>query len=120
MSSSAAAPGATLVLLHGLLGTPREFFLVSSALRRRGVRHLAPSIPGYTLAGCTWRRTPWRDWIDAAGRAIENASTPGEELILAGLCTGGLLAAGLALRLRERVRGLVMLSPTFSYDGWGL
>ncbi len=118
--TDAPAQGATLVLLHGLLGTPREFFLVSSALRQRGIRHLAPSIPGYTQAGRAFRRTPWGDWLDAAWTAIERASAPGEALVLAGLCTGSLLAASLALRLGARVRGLAMLSPTFSYDGWGL
>jgi carboxylesterase len=114
------ARGATLVLLHGLLSTPSEFFLISSALRRRGVRHHAPAIPGYTHGGRARRRTHWLAWIEAALRAIEAVSAPDEPLVLAGLCTGGLLAAGLALRLGSRVRGLAMLSPTFSYDGWGL
>jgi carboxylesterase len=109
-----------LVLLHGLLSTPREFFLIAHALRCRGVRYHALAIPGYTEAARTGRRTPWRAWIEAARIAIEKASAPDEPLILAGLCTGGLLAAGLALRLGSRVRGVAMLSPTFSYDGWGL
>jgi carboxylesterase len=110
----------TLVLLHGLLSTPREFFLISHALRSRGIRHLALAIPGYTGAARTTRRTHWRTWVEAAHVAIERASAPDEPLILGGLCTGGLLAAGLTLRLGPRVRGLAMLSPTFSYDGWGL
>jgi len=109
-----------VVLLHGLLSTPREFFLISHALRRRGIRHDALAIPGYTKAGRTGRRTRWRAWIEAARLAIEKATSPDEPLILGGLCTGGLLAAGLAPRLGSRVRGVAMLSPTFSYDGWGL
>jgi carboxylesterase len=109
-----------LVLLHGLLSTPREFFLISGALRCRGIRHEALAIPGYTGAGRTGGRTCWHAWIEAALIAIDAATAPDEPLILGGLCTGGLLAARLALRLGSRVRGLAMLSPTFSYDGWGL
>src|SRR5215467_3433237 len=109
-----------LVLLHGLLSTPREFFLISNALRCRGIRHDALAIPGYTEAGRTGRRTCWHAWIEAALLAINKAAAPDEPLVLGGLCTGGLLAARLALRLGSRVRGLAMLSPTFSYDGWGL
>jgi carboxylesterase len=112
--------GAPLVLLHGLLSTPREFFLISRALRTRGVRHHALAIPGYTEGARSKQRTRSSLWIDAACSAIEKASAPDEPLILAGLCTGGLLAARLALRLGPRVRGVAMLSPTLSYDGWGL
>ena len=111
---------APLVLLHGLLSTPREFFLISRGLRTRGVRHHALAIPGYTEGTRSRQRTGWHAWIDAACAAIEKASPRDEPLILAGLCTGGLLAAGLALRLGSRVRGVAMLSPTLSYDGWGL
>ena len=108
------------MLLHGLLSTPREFFLISNALRCRGIRHDALAIPGYTAAGRKGLPTGWHTWIEAALIAIDKATAPDEPLILGGLCTGGLLAAHLALRLGPRVRGLAMLSPTFSYDGWGL
>jgi len=116
--TNAQAP--RLVLLHGLLSTPREFFLIAHALRSRGVSYHALAIPGYTEAGRTTRRTRYRAWIESARVAIEKTIAPDEPLILAGLCTGGLLAADLALSLGSRVRGLAMLSPTFSYDGWGL
>src|SRR5262245_51472672 len=86
----------------------------------RGVRHHALAIPGYTEGARSRQRTRWPLWIDAACAAIEKASAPEEPLILAGLCTGGLLAARLALRLGPRVRGVAMLSPTLSYAGWGL
>ncbi len=33
---------------------------------------------------------------------------------------GGVLAAAVALESRCRIAGLVLLSPTFTYDGWGL
>lgn len=107
-----------LQLIHGLLSSPQEFGLIGNALRRAGIDHQALSVPGYTLAHESGRHD-WRRWRDAAVRAID-AAAPAGPLVLGGLCMGGVLAAAAALEMRERVAGLVLISPTFTYDGWGL
>jgi carboxylesterase len=106
-----------LVLLHGLLSTPREFGMVMLPMRCRGARVIGLQIDGYT-AGDRRHRARWQDWADAAERAIERELAPGEPFVIGGLCSGGLLAAALAARGRLDVRGLVMMSPTFEFDGW--
>ena len=110
----------TLVLIHGLFSSPLEFALTSQILRARGVTFDWLEIPGYTLAD---RRRPssWRDWLDAAGAALDARYGPGEPIVLGGLCVGSALATALAAQTRQqRVCGLAMLSPTFDYDGWSL
>jgi len=109
-----------LLLSHGLLSTPREFGLIAGRLRARGIRHRVLEIPGYTLACRGWRRTPWRDWVESASMCIDAAAERDSPVLLGGLCTGGLISAAIALEHRRRVDGLVLISPTLAYDGWGL
>ena len=108
-----------LVLIHGLLSTPQEFSLLLNPLKSRGIRHVALNIAGFTEHPHA-KPNSWRDWVDAAEAAIANEVPADREIVLAGLCIGGVLAAELALRNPQRMSRLAMLSPTFTYDGWGL
>jgi carboxylesterase len=107
-----------LVLLHGLLSAPQEFGLIALPLRGRNVNFITPRINGYGMADKP-NRSSWRAWSAAASAAIADAVPEGRPLVLGGLCAGGLIAATLALQGRHDVRGLVLMSPTFDYDGWG-
>lgn len=106
-----------VVLLHGLLSTPREFGLISLPVQSRGVPLIIPTIDGYTDAD---RRQfmPWTAWVDAACAAIRQQVGIHQPFVLGGLCTGGMLAAAVAARQEFDVRSLVMMSPSFGYDGW--
>lgn len=118
-AAATAAPATLpLVLFHGLLSTPQEFGLMAHALRSHGIVHHAPTLPGYTLAGAG--ASGWHGWRNAAHDAID-AACPGDgAVVLGGLCMGGMLAAATALGARRRIAGLVLMSPTFRYDGWGM
>jgi carboxylesterase len=108
-----------LVLLHGLFSTPQEFGLIAFALRTRGVALHTPTIEGFT-SGQGKRGRTWQEWVDAAAHAIDACVPHDTPIVLGGLCAGGVIAAHLALESRRPIAGLVMMSPTFDYDGWGL
>lgn len=113
---NANQPLPPLVLLHGLRSTPREFGLIASPLRSRGIELITPHVDGYSLdAGRA--RTTWRQWLAAAAAAIAQAA-PARPVVLGGLCAGGLLAVALALDAPQLVAGLVLMSATFDFDGW--
>jgi carboxylesterase len=114
------ADSTPLLLSHGLLSTPREFGLIAGRLRAGGIKHQALEIPGYTLACRGWRRTSWREWVESASACIDAAADRDRPVMLGGLCTGGLISAAIALQRRRRIDGLVLISPTLAYDGWGL
>jgi len=116
LSSNHTAP--PLVLLHGLRSTPREFGLIALPLRNRGIELITPRIDGYSLDD-NLARTSWRQWLAAASVAIAKTVPPGRPVVLGGLCAGGLLAATLALDAPRPVAGLVLMSATFDFDGWG-
>ena len=122
-SSDPQRPGrpTRVVLFHGLASTPREFGFLVHPLRRHGVTLHAPELPGYS-AGRLASTPRWQDWVDAACDHLEelDATTPGP-FVLGGLCTGAMLAlAAAARRPLPGLRGFALLSPLFSYDGWGL
>ena len=106
-----------MVLLHGLLSTTREFGLISLPLQSRGVELIIPQIKGYT-EGDRSRFCRWQHWVDAACEAIHDQLGADRPFVLGGLCTGGMLAAAVAARREFDVRSLVMIAPSFGYDGW--
>lgn len=109
---------AKLLLFHGLVSSPQEFGLIAHSIRSKGLPYAAVSVPGYTLASEPTH--DWRRWL-AAGAGVIDTEAPGNaRVILGGLCMGGILAAALALRAPERVAGLVLMSPSFDFDGWGV
>lgn len=116
MSLPSALP--TLVLIHGLQSSPKEFSLLQRILTSRQVSFHCLEIPGYTL-GMGESQLRWQDWVQSAAAALNARYGRSDSLILGGLCVGGAIATALA-RNDARVCGLVMLSPTFAYDGWAI
>jgi carboxylesterase len=107
-----------LILFHGLLSSPQEFGLIAHPLRARGIAHHAATMPGYTLA-TNVTHPDWRQWRQAAVARVDEIAGD-RPVILGGLCMGGILAAATALQRRQRIAGLVLMSPTFTYDGWNV
>jgi len=110
-----------IVLFHGLASSSKEFGFLTHPLRRNGVRLVAPELPGYS-AGTLHDGATWQDWVDAAGRWLDEFELQSSEpYVLGGLCTGAMLALATAAgRTRPAMRGLALLSPLFAYDGWAL
>ena len=110
-------PVLPIVLIHGLLSTPREFGLISLPLQSRGAPLIILNIPGYTEADRSQFKR-WSSWVDAACDAIREQLGSNQPFVLGGLCSGGMVAAAVAARGEFNVRSLVMMSPSFGYDGW--
>lgn len=109
---------AKILLFHGLMSSPQEFGLIAHAIRSKGLPYEAVTIPSYTLASDN--APDWRRWR-AAGSDVINAHVSDDSpVILGGLCMGGVLAAAVALQVPRRVAGLVLMSPSFDFDGWGV
>ena len=106
-----------VVLIHGLLSTPREFGLIALPVQSRGVTLFIPNIRDYTEADRS-RFSSWETWVDAACEAIRDLVGVDQPFVLGGLCSGGMVAAAVAARGEFNIRSLVMMSPSFGYDGW--
>jgi pimeloyl-ACP methyl ester carboxylesterase len=75
------------------------------------------NIKGYTEADRS-QYVGWEDWVEAACDAIREQVGVDQPFVLGGLCSGGMEAAAVAARGEFNVRTLVMMSPSFGYDGW--
>lgn len=119
MKSEEIAGLANILLFHGLLSSPQEFGLINLGLRTRRLAHEAVSVQGYTLASDA-TEFDWRHWRSAAADLVDARAQKDGPIVLGGLCMGAILAAAVALEAPRQVAGLVLMSPSFAFDGWGL
>ncbi len=101
-----------VLLIHGLTGSPAEMAPMAKALRRAGYRTAVPLIAGHGAGHKELLATTWQDWLDGLRRDLREFAETCDEVIIVGLCVGGLLGALLAAE-DDRVRGLICLSPDF-------
>ena len=108
-------------MLHGLASSPSEFGLLRHPMRRAEVSLETLELDAYSYGRLGEGRPSWRHWLREATAQVEAISQARHEPIwIGGLCSGALIAAGVAISRPDLVRGLIMLSPLVSYDGWGL
>jgi carboxylesterase len=107
------------MMLHGLISTPGEFATVRAALVRDGLELYTPTLQAYSFKP-GMQPARWQDWLATARRELIALSDAQGPVVIGGLCIGAVLALALAEEMPERVAGLLLLSPTLYYDGWGL
>ncbi|WP_164017699.1 alpha/beta hydrolase [Pyxidicoccus trucidator] len=104
------------LLLHGFTGSPWDVRPLGEALAARGMRVVAPRLPGHGTTPQALLHVTWRDWQAAADSAL--AGLHGHRSIfVAGLSMGALLALGLAARHPETVRALALVAPAVRFRG---
>ena len=109
------APGApTVVLLHGLTATPRQFDALAPMIRARGRNVLVPRLPrhGYHNRMTTaLADLELAELIAAVKLSLAEAHAWGGPVTVAGFSLGGLLASYVAQR--EYVSRVVAIAPFF-------
>ena len=65
-------------------------------------------------------RTDWRDWYGSVERAWREISLCHENVFVAGLSMGALMALHLTVQHPGKVRGIGLYSATLFYDGWAV
>ncbi len=111
------ASQATVLLIHGLTGTPNEMKGLANFFYRRGYSVLCPRLALHGEPLHILKRAKWQDFYRSVQKALQ--SIPADQKIFtAGLSMGALLALLLAEEFPERIAGVTCLSPTLFYDGW--
>ena len=117
--------GCTVLLLHGLTGSPTELGYLAYSLRHRGGHAVrVPRLVNHGQPLGVLARTKWRELYRSAedafleARAIARANR--SPLVVGGLSLGAVLALLLAADYPEDVAGAACLSPTLFYDGWNV
>ncbi len=91
-----------VLLLHGYTGYPGEMGYLGERLNDAGFTVAIPRLPGHGTNGGDFAQTTWRDWLRGALDAFLDLRADHEEVSVAGLSMGGLLALILAAQLRPR------------------
>jgi carboxylesterase len=105
------SPGRTpsVLAFHGFGGTTREVELCAEVAQELGLAARARCLPGHGSHARELARTRYADWFAGAEAEYQELARNGP-LIACGISMGSLMAAELAIRHPERVRGLVMLA----------
>lgn len=103
-----------VLLVHGLTGSPTEMAPLEKTLRRAGYRTAVPLLAGHGAGHQELLATTWQDWRDGLRRELTELARTCDEVVIVGLCVGGLLGLLLAAE-EERVQGLVCLSPDLGF-----
>ncbi len=117
--------GCTVLLLHGLTGSPTELGYLAYNLRHRGGHSVhCPRLVNHGQPLDVLARTKWtqlyasaRDAFFEARDAARGNRTP---LVVGGLSLGAVMSLMLAAEFPEDVAGVAGLSPTLFYDGWNV
>ncbi|MBE4750940.1 alpha/beta fold hydrolase [Corallococcus sp. ZKHCc1 1396] len=106
------------LLLHGFTGSPWEVRPLGEALAARGMRVVAPRLPGHGTTPEALLDVDHHDWQDAAEDALTALCREGHRRVfVAGLSMGALLALRLAAHHPDRVRGLALVAPAVRFRG---
>jgi carboxylesterase len=109
-----------VLLIHGLTGTPAEMRRVGMGLHRAGFTVHGVQLAGHCGDMDDLLATGWRDWYASVERAAEALAGEVDQVFVAGLSMGALLALMLAIERPELVAGVGVYGATFRYDGWNI
>ena len=110
----------SLILIHGLTGSPNELRSLAGYFNRKGTTVLCPRLANHGASIHTLKFSLWQDFYKSVKQAYffllkEN---PDNDIFVAGLSMGAVLALVLADEFPERIKAVSCLAPTLFYDGW--
>ena len=106
-----------LILLHGLTGSPFELRWIGGKFNQEGYDVYCPILPGHCSTIKDLEKTKWQDWLEAGQTLLKTIEKDYEEIYLAGLCVGGMIALLLSEK-SEKVKAVASWSPLVYLDGW--
>lgn len=112
--------GATVMLIHGMTGTPNEMRFIANFLNKKGYSIICPNLAYHGAPIEVLRNARWQDFYDSVRSIVADRRSRAEKgpFFTSGLSMGALLALLLADEFPGEVDGVSCLAPTLFYDGW--
>lgn len=112
--------GCTVMLIHGLTGTPNEMKFLASFLYKKGYSVVCPRLANHGAPLSVLKKSRWQDFYESVRKFITDGrvNNNGGPVFAAGLSLGALLALLLADEFKDKISGVSCLAPTLFYDGW--
>jgi carboxylesterase len=110
--------GKTVILVHGLTGSPQEMRFQAKFLHKKGYTVICPRLANHGAPLEILQRTTWQEFYGTLRATFLKARTQHTYVFAAGLSMGALLVLLLADEFGGEVSAISCLSPTLFYDGW--
>ncbi len=112
------AGGGTVILIHGMTGTPHEMRSIAKFLNQKGYTIICPRLANHGSPIEMLSKTTWEECYQSVREAFKNVQADSGPFFASGLSMGALLALLLADEFPSQIDGVSCLSPTLFYDGW--
>lgn len=112
--------GDTIILIHGLTGTPNEMKFLANFFNRKGYSVICPRLANHGAPIRILKNSRWQDFYESVRKVMRAPEISGKcgNIFVSGLSMGALLALLLADEFKERIGAVSCLAPTLFYDGW--
>jgi carboxylesterase len=110
----------TLILVHGLTGTPNEMRFLAFHFNRLGYSVICPRLANHGKPLRILKRTTWEELHASLRTVFLSALETGDRVYVAGLSMSALFVLLLAEEFGEKLAGGICLAPTLFFDGWNV
>jgi carboxylesterase len=110
----------TVILVHGLTGTPNEMRHLAYSLNKVGYNVICPRLANHGEPLHVLKHTTWEDLYASVREIFLKALATSDKVYVAGLSMSALLVLLLAEEFGERLAGGICLAPTLFFDGWNV
>lgn len=106
-----------VLLFHGMTGSPFEMKKFGKSIHKAGYNVFCYCLPGHGHQVNDIKKVKWQDWYNSSVYYYKKLKEEYDEVYLAGLCMGAVLALAIAEEYKD-VAGIISLSSTLYLDGW--
>ena len=110
----------TVILVHGLTGTPNEMRYLAFTLNKSGYSVVCPRLANHGQPLRILKRTKWEEFYESLRTVFLRESGTGDKIFVAGLSMSALFVLLLAEEFGDRLSGGVCYAPTLFFDGWNV
>jgi len=107
----------TVILVHGLTGTPNEMRYLAFTLNKRGYSVCCPQLANHGQSLHVLKHTTWEELYASLRQVFLKALETGDQVFVAGLSMSALFVLLLAEEFGSRLAGGVCYSPTLFSTG---
>jgi carboxylesterase len=112
--------GRTVLLFHGLTGTPNEMRYLAFSLNKKGYRVVCPRLANHGQPLHILKHTTWEELYAPLRLAFQRTLESGDKVFVAGLSMSALFVLLLAEEFQDKLAGGICLAPTLFFDGWNV
>jgi len=112
--------GRTVILVHGLTGTPNEMRHLAFSLNKEGYGVVCPRLANHGRPLQVLKKSTWEEFYAPLRELFLKTLETGDKVYVAGLSMSALFVLLLAEEFGERLAGGICLAPTLFFDGWNV